>query len=81
MTPHHTIQVLDSLYVLAQCDRRADVGAIAEHLGLRPTQVGEAMVHLEAKGLVDAERGRLTMRGLAASTALRAARRTRSRAA
>jgi DNA-binding MarR family transcriptional regulator len=45
---------------------------LAGRLGVTPTAVGAALLHLEERQLVDAVRVRLTLRGLAVATAFRA---------
>ncbi len=64
------LQILDILRQRA--DRRTDVGHLAARLSVSRTQVAEALLHLERKGLVDAGELRLTLGGLAAAQALAA---------
>lgn len=52
------------LYNLARQDEHADLAIVAERLGLSCVQADEALVSLERRGLVDADRVRLTMTGL-----------------
>lgn len=64
--------LLDLLLTLA--DRPATAGLLGARLGVSRLRVGEGLLHLERRGLVDAGRARLTLRGLAIASALRAAR-------
>ncbi len=64
--------ILDQL--LARAEAPTDAGALARALGRTSTQVAGALLHLESKGLVDAARVRLTLRGLAAASSLRRSR-------
>ena len=57
---------------------RPEAGALARRLGSSPTCVARALVELEARGLADASRARLTMRGLAVASALQARGDTRA---
>ncbi len=75
MTHHTFVQVLESLFVQSGQGQACDAGAIARRLGLRASEVGAALVVLERRGLVDAERVRLTLPGLAVAASLRARRR------
>ena len=52
------------LYNLAREDEHADLALIAERLGISCVQADEVLGSLERRGLVDAERVRLTMSGL-----------------
>lgn len=65
---------LDALYLLGRAGVSAEAGVIARRLGVDAIRVGRALVHLERRGLVDASRARLTMRGLAVAVGLRAQR-------
>ncbi len=62
--------ILDVL--LERAERRTDAGHLARRCGVTRTQIAEGLLHLERKGLVDAERLKLTLTGLAAANALRA---------
>lgn len=64
--------LLDLLLSLA--DRPATAGRLGMRLGVSPLRVAEGLLHLERRGLVDAGKARLTLRGLAIASALRAAR-------
>ncbi len=70
MTREQALSVLFAVYDLASADLPAHAGRIATEVGLSPTAVGEILLHLERRGLVDAGRARLTMRGLAIAHAL-----------
>jgi Mn-dependent DtxR family transcriptional regulator len=70
MTREHALSVLFAVYDLAAADVPAHAGRIAARVGLSPTEVAEILLHLEARGLVDAGRARLTLRGLAVAHAL-----------
>ncbi len=72
---------LDTLYLLHGENLRVDASAIARRIGARPTEVGQALLHLESRGLADATSARLTMAGLAAAAAFAAARATSTAAA
>ncbi|MEM1414863.1 MAG: hypothetical protein AAGH15_08180 [Myxococcota bacterium] len=63
--------ILDALLHLAEKPR--SVAELALGQGVSVVAAGDALVSLERRGLVDAERLRLTMHGLAAASALRAA--------
>ena len=73
------LDVLDVLYTRAHVP--SDASSLALHLGVTPTKVAEALLHLEERGMADATRARLTLRGLAAASALNAAQRSHSAAA
>lgn len=75
--------VLFTLVDLARADVPAHAGELGARVGLSATEAGEILVHLERRGLVDAARARLTMRGLAIAQALlaRSSRGVASRAA
>jgi hypothetical protein len=58
-------QTLYTLFCLSRDNQRTDAGDLAAVLASTPTRVAVALVALEAAGLVDASRARLTMLGLA----------------
>jgi hypothetical protein len=58
-------RVLRALYELAQLDCPAHAGVLAKAVGLRAADVARVLLVLDARGLAVAERGRLTMAGLA----------------
>jgi hypothetical protein len=75
-----------ALLDLARGDVPADAGSLARVLGRSPTECATVLVRLDALGLCDATRARLTFRGLAIAASLRAhvaegARRSRRSAA
>ena len=80
-TTHDTLvlDLLDLLY--AQAHLPSDATTLALRLGVTPTRIAEALLHLERRGMADASRARLTLRGLAAAAALNAARRAQTAAA
>lgn len=51
------------------------VGRLAGRLGVPPAAVRAALLHLEERGLVDADRARLTLKGLAVAASFRASQR------
>ncbi|HEY6882294.1 MAG TPA: hypothetical protein VI299_29890 [Polyangiales bacterium] len=59
----HARRVLRALYELAELDVPAEVGLVARALGL--PDATRVLRELDARGLVDAQRVRLTMQGLA----------------
>lgn len=73
------LDVLDVLYTQAHVP--SDASSLALHLGVTPTRVAEALIHLERRGMADANRARLTLRGLAAAASLNAAQRAKIAAA
>jgi|RhiMetdeSRZDD1v2_1073273.scaffolds.fasta_scaffold2061521_2 hypothetical protein len=62
---NHDKKVLRLLYTLAAEDRAADLGIVAGMLGLSCVETDRLLMRLECAGLVDAERVRLTLVGLA----------------
>jgi Mn-dependent DtxR family transcriptional regulator len=60
-------RALRALYELAELDVSADAELLARALGLRPALISRVLAELDARGLVDAERVRLTLEGLAAA--------------
>ena len=71
--------LLDHLFV--QAETPITLTGLARALDVSALQIDHGLAHLETKGLVDAERLRLTMSGLAAASALSAARRRTQQAA
>jgi hypothetical protein len=63
-------RVLRGLFELARADRHADASSLGRLLGMRPSQVGCLLSELDARGLVRAERARLTLAGLALAARL-----------
>ena len=68
------LDVLDVLYTRAHVP--SDASSLALYLGVSPTRVAEALLHLEKRGMVDAIKVRLTLRGLTAAASLNAAQRS-----
>jgi DNA-binding MarR family transcriptional regulator len=75
--------LLAVLFEMARTDCHATILRLAGRTGLTRPQVEEVLVRLERRGLVDGERVRLTMSGLATTMLLGAAapRRAAKRAA
>lgn len=65
---------LDSLHFLSGSGLPTDAGGIGRRIGRSASEVAQALLHLERRGLVDASRARLTLQGLAAAVALAAQR-------
>jgi hypothetical protein len=57
-------QVLIALFRLSRDTRHISASTLADEVSCTPTQTGAALVSLEQKGMVDATRARLTMKGL-----------------
>src|SRR5688500_20095159 len=57
-------QVLIALFRLSRDTLHISARTLADEVSCTPTQTGAALVALEAKGVVDATRARLTMKGL-----------------
>lgn len=68
------LDVLDVLYTRAHVP--SDASSLALYLGVSPTRVAEALLHLEKRGMADATKVRLTLRGLTAAASLNAAARS-----
>ncbi|MCA9605218.1 MAG: hypothetical protein KC619_06475 [Myxococcales bacterium] len=68
------IALLLTLHDLARLDGRADLGTVAGRLGWGVGRVVRVLAALDAKGLVDRPRCRLTMAGLAIAATLDAHR-------
>lgn len=73
--------VVRELYRLATQDQPADLGVLARRVGLSCVQTDRVLVLLERAGMVDADRVRLTMAGLAITVALGATAGRQRRAA
>ncbi len=58
------LSVLEALYELAQADIPATPKALADWLNAPEPQLRDLLTRLDAQGLVDAERTRLTRKGL-----------------
>lgn len=59
------ISTLKQLFTLSSTGQAPCFVQLCERIGAEPSKVAEALDQLEARGLVDADRVRLTMRGLA----------------
>jgi hypothetical protein len=57
-------EVLIALFRLSRDTQHISARTLADEVSCTPTQTGAALVSLEAKGVVDATRARLTMKGL-----------------
>ena len=68
------MQALAVLYQLARQDRPADVSLVAAALGRSCVQADRLLAELDGLGLVDADRARLTMAGLALAVSARPAK-------
>jgi Mn-dependent DtxR family transcriptional regulator len=66
-------QVLATLYELGRGDVPATPERIADWLGVPASRVQELLVALDAQGLVELERCRLTMRGLVLAVSMHGA--------
>ena len=62
-------RVLRAVYELAQLDVPAHAGIVGRAAGVRTSEAAQLLITLEAAGLVDATRARLTMHGLVAALA------------
>ena len=58
------LSVLEALFELAQADIPANPEALADWLNAPESQLRDLLTRLDAQGLVDAGRTRLTMKGL-----------------
>jgi hypothetical protein len=72
MSTPATHRVLVALFSLSRSTSPIDAGVLGRMSGLSPTGAGRALVQLEAEGLVDATRARLTLLGLARAVRLAA---------
>ena len=64
MTREEIQATLHAVFELSRANLHIDAGSIGRAVGLSATQAAEALLALESKGLVDASRARLTMKGL-----------------
>ncbi len=64
------LRALRALYELAQLDAPAEAGVLARALGVRASQAAELLLELDVRGLVCAERARLTLLGLGCAARL-----------
>ena len=76
-TPNHdeklALQLLATLYELARADIQATSDVLATWLDVPETRVQALLPALDAQGLVDGPRCRLTMRGLVLAVSLHGA--------
>ena len=72
MSTPATHRVLVALFSLSRSTSPIDAGVLGQLSGLSPTGAARALVQLEAEGLVDATRARLTLPGLAQAARLAA---------
>ena len=63
-------EVLIALFRLSRDTLHISARTLADEVSCTPTQTGAALVSLEAMGVVDATRARLTMKGLVLATQL-----------
>ncbi|MCZ7684247.1 MAG: hypothetical protein M5U28_37915 [Sandaracinaceae bacterium] len=73
-TRDEAIALLTAFYDLGRLNRPADLGVLAGRLGWGVGRAVRVLAHLERRGLADRARCRLTLAGLAVSTALAAER-------
>lgn len=64
------LSLLETLYELARADIPATYEVLTEWLGAPRPQLQDLLTRLEAQGLADAQRCRLTMRGLVLAVTL-----------
>jgi len=69
MTDPTNDRILYALYCLSRDTRHISAQTLARAVDVTPTRAARALVALEAAGLVDASRARLTMLGLAKAVA------------
>jgi hypothetical protein len=69
LNPTHR-QLLRALYALAADDRHADLSLVASAIGASCVETDRQLAVLERAGLVDADRVRLTLVGLALAVSL-----------
>ena len=63
---------LDALFTLAAESLEPTHARLAAHVGTSEAAITDALHHLESRGLADATKRRLTMRGLATAASLHA---------
>jgi Mn-dependent DtxR family transcriptional regulator len=84
-TPHHdeklALQLLATLYELARADIEASSDVLATWLDVPETRVQALLPALDAQGLVDGPRCRLTMRGLVLAVSLHGAQKLANQSA
>jgi len=64
MTNEDIQATLYAVFALSRANLPVDAGSIGRAVGLCASQAAEALLELESRGLVDASRARLTMKGL-----------------
>jgi hypothetical protein len=67
MTREDIQATLYAVFELSRASTPVDATSIGCAIGLSATEAAEALLELEGKGLVDASRARLTMKGLVAA--------------
>ena len=67
MTREDIQATLFAVFELSRASLRIDAASIGCAVGLSATEAAEALLELENRGLVDASRARLTMKGLVAA--------------
>jgi hypothetical protein len=72
MSTPTTHRVLVALFSLSRNTSPIDAGVLGRMSGCSPTSAARALIQLEAEGLVDATRARLTLLGLAHAARLAA---------
>lgn len=73
MEQNHLAAVLVALFDLARDGHPAHMGNLADRLGITRKEAVRALVVLEKRGLCEADRARLTMKGLLVVASLRKA--------
>lgn len=66
-------RLLETLYELGRADNEADADVLATWLDVPKPRVQELLRRLDAQGLVDAERCRLSMQGLVLAVSMHGA--------
>jgi Mn-dependent DtxR family transcriptional regulator len=66
-------ELLQALYELGRADQHATPQRLGSWLGVRAPDVQDLLGRLDAEGLVDAERCRLTMQGLVLAVSMHGA--------
>ncbi len=61
------LATLYAVFALSRANLRVDASSVGRAVGLSASQAAEALLELESRGLVDASRARLTMKGLVAA--------------
>ena len=66
-------RLLETLYELGRADTKADADLLATWLGVPKPRVQELLRRLDAQGLVDGDRCRLSMQGLVLAVSMHGA--------